>query len=157
MATTVEVLGAFTLVITVFNAILIVLLIHLSFRRKQVRKLVTWIWKHAGATSLGAARAHYAQGGMGVSHEDVLRIIQDATVDNDDWDKDRSLYTSDDTTNRRNMGRVLNEMQNKQNVAVQKKHLDRLYKEKNMVQRAQMQCRLRSNGGIYCTPVSTSG
>jgi hypothetical protein len=151
MATTVEVLGAFTLIFTVFNAVLGVLLLHLSLLKDKNRRLITWTYQHAGFESLNAVRDHYARGGMPISHEDALNIIEDVTdVGKDDWSTEPSMYTDDDTANERNLGVVLQNRQARAREAAAKKALQETLRRRNVVDSAINKCQTMPDGRIVC-------
>ena len=151
MATTVEVLGIFTLLFFALIGVEGVLFIHLMQLETKAKKLITWIWKHGGFTSLNAMRAHYAKGGMPISHNDVLSVIEDVTeLDKEDWSKERSLLTDNDAMNEKNMGIVLQSMNQKRSEAVKRKQIQNLYQQRNIVERAVQHCQTSYNGQVIC-------
>ena len=151
MATTVEVLGAFTLVFTVFNAVLGVLLLHLSYLKAKNRALITWIYNHAGFESLNAVRNHLAKGNVPISHSDTIDIIEDATTVGDaDWSKEPSLYTENEVTNQENLGRVLDERRRRATEAVEAKKVSETLRRRNVVEQAMLSCTRDASGQIYC-------
>lgn len=154
MASTVEVLGAFTLIFTVFNAVLGVLMLHLALLKEKNRRLITWIYNHAGFESLNAVRDHYARGGMSISHEDTLQIIEDVTEDvKGDWKTEPSMYTEDDRTNLLNLGAVLQQRHMRANEARAKKELEKKLEEANVYSTALDKCQRMSDGRIVCRGV----
>lgn len=155
MATAVEILGIFGAIFFGLSAIEIVLLLQVLLLEDNAKRLITWIWKHGGFTSLNAMRAHYARGGMPVSHADILGVIESVTdIDKSDWSKEPSLLTEDDAMNEENMSTVLQNMNQKRNEAIKKKQLQKLYQERNTIDRAMQKCQMMLNGQVMCEPAN---
>lgn len=148
---TVTVLGALSLVLTVFNAVLGVMLVHLSFLKQKNKGLITWIYIHAGFESLNAVRDHYARGGMPISHEDTLALIEEATpVGDGDWSKEDSGLTDNDTTNERNLGLVLEARRLKAYQASAERQVRDDLRQLNTLESAINQCQTTADGRITC-------
>ena len=152
MGATVEVLGAFSLIITVGNAILIVMLIQLSLLKTRARKLTTWIWQHGGYTSIETMRAIYGEGGMPISQEDTLGVVEDV-VDEGDWSSDVSYLTDNDALNEKAMVEVQMMRNAKTTEASMRKRVESMYRERGVVERALRKCQVSANGQIWCPPV----
>jgi hypothetical protein len=151
MASTVEILGVFFLIFSVFNAILGVMLLHLSLLRTKSKKLVTWIYTHGGFTSLNAMRAHYSKGGMPISHRDIVSVIEDVTeLDKSDWSKEPSLLTENDVVNEKNMSVVIQNKNQLRGEAIKRKQVSGLYKERNVLDSAIQRCYVDYSGQIIC-------
>jgi hypothetical protein len=157
MGSTTEILGAFTLVFTVFNAVLGVLLLHLSYLKDKGKGITTWIYNHAGYESLNAVRDHYARphdsrGGMSLSHEDTIAIIQDATdVGKADWSKEPSLYVDgNDTANLHNLNYVLDNRRVRRQQAAATEELNSTLRQRNVLDNALTECQTMADGRIDC-------
>lgn len=150
MATTVIVLGAFTLVFSIANAILIVFLIQLQLLKRRARSIVTWIWKHAGYTSIDMMHRIYREGGMKGGTEDIIEIIEDAVEDEGDWSNDKSMLTDSELLNKQNMTIIEERRGQKSNEVSMKKRAERLLDQKMILDKALRQCTLNSLGEMEC-------
>jgi hypothetical protein len=150
MGSTVEVLGAFTLVFSVFNGILGVLLLHLSLLNDKSRRLVTFIYNHAGYESLHAVRSHYARGNIPISHEDAIQIIEDVTdPGKGDWSKEQTMYTDDDVANLANLRLVTAKRVQRAEETRANKVLEDKMRELNRLECALGKCQYQPNQSVY--------
>ena len=115
------------------------------------RRLITWVFNHAGYESLNAVRDHYARGNMPISHEDAIQIIEDVTDEGkEDWSKEHTLYTDDNIANERNLGMVLQNRRARAQEARVNKDLEEKLRRRNQLDGAIDRCQRMPNGQLYC-------